>query len=265
MDSTRIECVTFRHGPPFETIMPPTPRLDEDLAREFWLRRSRTLDGPAAVHPDSRWLRYDTWTRRMLQAWTLARLRALRPRFHRTVDLGCGYGDWTERFGAVSDEIHACDISPDLAAATQRRLARHRDARVECADVRTYELPADADLVYIGAVLMYLSDAAARDVIARARAALAPGAFVVIRDFCAFNLGGRAVNRTDSSYDVNRRPAEIVAMAERAGLRCVEVRSSPSMYGEVMGGRVLGWPLRALWRLATLPWLRCSHTFVLQA
>ena len=238
---------------------------DDNLAREFWLQRSRTLDGPAAVHPDTRWLRYDTWTRGMLQTWTLARLRALRPRFRCAVDLGCGFGDWTERFGAISDQIHACDLAPDLAAATQRRLARHRDARIECADVREFELPPRCDFVYIGAVLMYLSDAAALDVLHRVRAAIAPGALVVIRDFCAFNLGRRTVHRTDASYDVNRRPAELVAMAERAGLQCLELRSSPSIYGEVMGGALLAWPSRALWRLATAFWLRCSHTFVLHA
>jgi hypothetical protein len=32
----------------------------------------------------------------------------------------------------------------------------------------------------------------------------------------------------------------------------------------VLGGRWLQWPLRALWRLGTLPWHRASHTFVLR-
>lgn len=238
---------------------------DEDLARNYWIRRARMLDGPTAVHPDSRWLRYDAWTRRMLQTWTLGRVRTLRPRYRRCVDLGCGFGDWTARFAELADEIHACDISPELAAQTQLRLARHRAARVECADIRDFALPHRADLVYVGAVLMYLSDEAALDVLERVRASLAPDAIVVIRDFCAFNLGRRAEHRTDESYDVNRRPAELVAMAERAGLRCTELRSSPSIYGEVMGGAVMRWPLRALWRLATAHWLRCSHTFVLTA
>lgn len=238
---------------------------DDNVARDFWISRARGMAGPAAVHPDTRWLAYDVWTRGMLQTWTLRRLRAARTRFRRAIDLGCGFGDWTEQFAAVSDEIHACDVSPDLAAATQRRLARHRAAHVTVADIREFDIPAGADLVYLGAVLMYLSDAAAQDVLHRVRAALAPGALVVVRDFCAFNLGARTVNRTAGSYDVNRRPAELLAMGERAGLRCVEVRSSPSIYGEVMGGTLWGFPLRALWRLATVHWLRCSHTFAFRA
>jgi SAM-dependent methyltransferase len=238
---------------------------DEQLARDYWIRRGGNLTAAAAVHPDSRWLGYDTWTRGLLQAWTLGRVRALGPRFRRCVDLGCGFGDWTEQFAALADEVHACDISPAFAAETQRRLARHRAARVECSDIRAFALPRGADLVYVGAVLMYLADADARDVLARIRAAAAPGAVVMIRDFCAFNFGRRGERRTGDAFDIHRRPGELRALAESTGLRCVELRSSPSMYGEVLGGRALGWPLRALCRLATLPWLRASHTLVLRA
>ena len=238
--------------------------IDEATARAFWLDRARVHDGPTAVHPDSRWLRYDAWTRGLLQTWTLARLRAIAPRFRRAVDLGCGHGDWTARFARLVDEIHACDIAPELAAATQRRLAHHRAARVECADVRAFALPRELDLVYCGAVFMYLSDRAVGDVLRRVRAVLAPNAVVVVRDFCAFN-GAR---RAERAHVVNRRPAELRAIAEHAGLRCVELRSSPSIYGEVMGARLggglLGWPLRALWRLATLHWRRASHTLVMR-
>ena len=234
--------------------------IDEAIARAFWLDRARAHDGPTAVHPDSRWLRYDAWTRRMLQAWTLARLRAIAPRFRRAVDLGCGHGDWTARFAQLADEIHACDIAPELAAATQLKLARHRAARVECADVRAFALPRELDLVYCGAVLMYLPDRAVGELLARVRAALAKNAIVIIRDFCAFNLA----SRSERAHDVSRRPAELRALAERAGLRCVEVRSSPSIYGEMIGGALLGWPLRALWRLATLHWRRASHTLVMR-
>jgi trans-aconitate methyltransferase len=235
--------------------------IDDNVARDYWIDRARAFDGPAAVHPDSRWLRYDAWTRRMLQTWTLARVRALAPRYRRAADLGCGYGDWTERFAQLADEIHACDIAPELAAATQRRLVHHRAARVECADIRSFDLPRRLDLVYAGAVFMYLSDRAVGEVLRRIGDAVAPGAVVVIRDFCAFNVARRA----ERPFDVSRRADELRALAERAGLRCVESRSSPSIYGEVMGGRLLAWPMRALWRLATLHWRRASHTLVLRA
>src|SRR5262245_61951631 len=194
----------------------------DELARDFWIQRARSLDPVTAVHPDSRWIAYDAWTRRMIQRWTFGRLRALAPRYRRCIDLGCGFGDWTEQLAAMSDEIHACDLSPDFAATTQRRLARHRAAHIACADVRTFPLPRDADLIYVGAVLMYLRDIDVRAMLRRIGDAARPGAVIVIRDFCAFNLGKRATNRTATSFDVHRRPAELRAMAERAGLSCVE-------------------------------------------
>lgn len=200
----------------------------------------------------------------MLQEWTLARMRAGAPRYRRCVDLGCGIGDWTAQFAEIADEIHACDVAPRFVAETRRRVPV---AVVECADLREYRLPRMVDLVYVGAVLSDVADADALDVFRRIRAATVPGALVVVRDYCTFNFGQPAVNDDRGFYSVHRRAGDVVELARSAGLSCVESRSSPSMYGEVMARRVplLQWPLRALWRLATAGWLRASHTFVLRA
>jgi SAM-dependent methyltransferase len=236
--------------------------IDDDRACEYWVERAKTRDALVAVHPDTRWLAYDAWTRRMLQSWTLARLRRFRPRYRRCADLGCGFGDWTEQFAGFADEIHACDISPEFASATQIRLARHRAAHVSCADIRTVVIPPRVDLVYAGAVLMYVSDAAVVDVFRRIRDSLAQDGIVIVRDFCAFNAGSRAVD--PASGTIYRRASELVALAERARFRCTELRCSPSIYGEMMGGALFQWPMRMLWRIATLPWLRASYSLILR-
>ena len=111
--------------------------------------------------------------------------------------------------------------STELAVATQRRLAHHRAARVECADLRQFALPGEVDLVYAGAVFMYLGDAAVLATLQRIRAALAPDGVVAIRDLCAFNLG----RRVELPHVVYRRASELRALAERAGLRCIETRA----------------------------------------
>ena len=254
--------MTFRRGPPFAIYMAHEDQAR--VAREFWIDHAQQQTGVGAVHPSSRWERYHAWTRGMLQDWTLARMRAAAPRYRRCVDLGCGIGDWTERFADISDEIHACDVAPDFVAETRRRVPV---AVVECADLREYQLPRKVDLVYVGAVLCYVPDADALDVFKRIRAATVPGALVVVRDYCAFNLGRRTVNQDVDFYSVHRRANDLLQLADLAGLSCVEWRSSPSIYGEVMARRVplLQWPLRALWRVATASWLRASHTLVLRA
>lgn len=238
-----------------------TPNVDpRRAARDYWIERALVVEGARAVHPDTRWLRYDLWTRRMLQTWTLARIRAVRPRYRLAVDLGCGFGDWTELFARLADELHACDLSPAFVAAARARVPA---ANMTCADVRTYAVPRGFELAYVGAVLMYMPDRDALDVLHRLRAAAAPGAVVAVRDFCAYGLARTRVD-TREGYTAYRRAGELRALVERAGWRVTCVRASPSIYAEVMTARVraLAWPAHVLWRLATLHWARASHTLI---
>lgn len=251
--------MTLCRRPPFVVGM-----ADDNKAREFWIEQAREHAGARAVHPDARWSRYHAWTRRMLQDWTLGRMRAAAPRYRRCVDLGCGIGDWTERFAELADEVHACDVSPDFVAQTRLRVPA---AIVECADLREYRFPRQSDLVYVGAVLTYLPDADVLDVLRRIRATTVPGALVVVRDYCVFNLGRPTINDRGDFYSVHRRARDLRLLAAVAGLTCIELRASPSMYAEVMTRAVplLRWPMRALWRIATATWLRASHTLVFRA
>jgi len=237
---------------------------DANRARSYWIERAETTRGALAVLPSGRHARYHTWTQRLLERWVVSRLD--RTRYRRVVDLGCGRGEWAALLAGRADEVYACDIAPAFVAETRERLiaSGHPAWRVECADIRSCRLPRAIDLAYVGGVLTYLSDLSALHTLQRVRHALVAGGSVIVRDYCTFNLGLRSVNH-GSGYSVHREPAEIIELAAAAGLRCVEARSSPSIYAEVMGNRVTRWPLRFAWRLATAHWLRASHTFVLRA
>jgi SAM-dependent methyltransferase len=234
--------------------------MERQNAVDYWTERARTVPAALAVHPQDRWKRYHGWTRRLLQDWTLQRIKEVKPRFRRGLDLGCGYGDWAAMFAPLCDEIYACDLAPEFAAQACVRLAQHRAAYVECADIRRYEVPRQLDLIYVGSVLLYIDDAEALDVLRRLRAAAVPDALLVIRDYCTFNIGRPA--RTETS--MHREPSRLRDLAELAGFRSVEMRSSPSIYGQQMAGdaRWLRWPLRAAWRAATIMWQRASYTLV---
>lgn len=200
----------------------------------------------------------------MLQDWTLCRVRAaVRSPCVRFADLGCGIGDWTELLSQVAVDTYACDVSPQFVAATRARVPH---AQVTCADLCSYALPGDLDLVYVGAVLMYLSDADTRALLRRIRAAMRPDAMVIVRDYGPINLGRPAVNESPGFFSVHRSPRMMERFAADAFLSCVERRTSPSIYGEVLArGTVAQWPLRALWRLGTAHWRRSSYTLVLRA
>jgi SAM-dependent methyltransferase len=238
---------------------------DDDPSRVapgYWIRRASEQPSEQAVHPSSRFLSYEMWTRRMVQRWTMQRVRAVKPRFRRCVDMGCGFGDWTALFADVVDEVNAFDVAPAFVDATRQRVPK---AHVECGDLRSYVLPRGLDFVYIGAVLLYVPQPDVVDILRRVRDAVVPGALVIIRDWCTLNLGRRSTNASAEHWSIHRSPRELAWLAEAARLELVELRSSPSIYGEVMGGRLAQWPMRMAWRLLSLPARRASHTLILRA
>ena len=238
------------------------PRDPTRVVERYWIQRASEQPPEEAVHPKSRFLSYEMWTRRMLQTWTIRRLRAIQPRYRRCVDIGCGFGDWTELFAAMCDEVHAFDIAPAFVDATKQRVPK---AHVTCSDLQSYAMPRDVDFIYFGAVLIYAPQSDVVDALRRARESLAPGGVVIVRDWCTLNLGRRTTNVSADHWSIHRSPWELAWLAEAARLRLVELRSSPSIYGEVMGGRLAQWPMRLLWRLASLPVRRASHTLILRA
>jgi len=253
------------------------PGSERPDAREFWIARGDMAKDVAAVSPGSANSAYENWTRGCLQEWALRRARRhLGPRFRRAVDLGCGYGDWTVRFAAMADEVIACDVSPGFAEEAARRLREsgHQAATVVCGDVRGFDGYRDADLVYLGAVLMYLDDDGCVSLLRSVRERIAPRGLLLSRDWCAIRLGRARVNTTPW-FSVHRRARRYVELAEQAGFRVIESASSTSIYGEEMAYRYLArrseaatawlrWPARLPWTAASLFWTRGSVSFVMR-
>jgi len=237
-------------------------------AHAYWDERARTTTGMAAVHPSGRWVRFHAWTHNLLLRWTIQRIRADGRRFRRVVDLGCGPGDYLEKFAAHADEMFACDVSDVFVAQTRARLAEvsHPAYEITHSDIESYRIPHEVDLTHLGCVLTYLADRDAANTLARVREASARDALVVVRDWCTFNFGKRSVNY-ETGFSVHRSPDELRAMGERAGLRCIDVRSSPSIYADLSAARLpaLRYPLRFLWRVGTMHWHRASHILVFRA
>ncbi len=245
-------------------------------ARDFWIARGE-MTGVNAVAPGCRNARYESWTRGCLQSWTLRRARHLLGRpCGRAVDLGCGFGDWTVQLAAMADDVVACDIAPGFVEETRRRLreAGCPSATVACDDVRRFAAYRDADLVHLGAVLMYLDDAGCAAVLRLVRERIATDGVLIGREWCAIRLGRSLVNR-NPWFSVHRRARRYVEMAEAAGFRAVESLASPSIYGDVLAARWLArrrdaapvwsrWLVGAPWYAASLFWTRGTVSFVLR-
>ena len=245
-------------------------------ARSFWAARGDEKGTPSLVSPGARFDRYERWTRRVLQDWTWRRVeRYGRLPFAKAVDLGCGYGDWTARLASRSREIVAVDLSPGFVEQTRQRLEAvgHATARVICGDICELEDELrGADLVSVGAVLMYLEDEEALAVLARLRRDIVPSGLLYQRDLCATNGRRERRNVRPGFFSIYRRPGRYIEMAARSGFRLVEARRSTSIYaeqctfetigrGRERATRALAVAPDLLWRLATLHWRTASWSF----
>jgi len=246
--------------------------MSSDDATEMWRERGKLAKDVTAVVPRTNSLRYERWVRQMLQGWTMRRARRhLGSRCRRIVDLGCGYGDWTVLFAELADEIVACDISPEFVAESRRRLAGSA-SRIEVSDVRTFREYSDADLIYLGGVLEYMTD---RDVLSLLRAVrerISPTGVLMFRDWCAVNAGIPSLH-TQPWFSVHRRPEAYESLAAIAGFRMIERASSLAIYREEVSQRFLDgrnaprlwvrWPMRLAWWIANRLAQRCSMSFVM--
>lgn len=100
------------------------------------------------------------------------------------LDVGCGSGVWLERFASRFDRVHGIDLSSEMVASAQARLARLGidNATVEVRGA--VELPPSLcyDLIFVGGVLMYLNDDVAAKMLAQLCRMLTPSGLLIFRE-----------------------------------------------------------------------------------
>jgi trans-aconitate methyltransferase len=147
-------------------------------------------------------------------------LDAIRPEA-RVLDLGCGAGAWTERFAERFGGVVAIEQSVGMLAAARTRLASRSNVEFLNQDVRDPLPSGPFDLVFVGGLCTYLSDA---DTIALLRAIterLSVRGRVVLRE----STVASGSERTDGEYRAIYRSVDVYRKLFRdAGVSRVEVR-----------------------------------------
>ena len=94
---------------------------------------------------------YDDLWGEHTRAWQAARRRLLKPLLAHTrqvCELGCGTGTTAIEYARLGLEVFALDFSPVMCQVTRRKArAEGLDVRVRQADMRTFRLPVQVDLI----------------------------------------------------------------------------------------------------------------------
>ncbi|MBX3158277.1 MAG: class I SAM-dependent methyltransferase [Deltaproteobacteria bacterium] len=151
------------------------------------------------------------------------------------LDVGCGVGVWLERFAARFERAHGIDLSSEMVASAQARMAKLGLANATVTCQGALDLPDDAryDFIFVGGCLMYLNDSVVEGMVARLSKMLRPGGLLVLRESTSMpntwyrdkplGPGLFAVPGAPRPpyYCIYRTPPSYVEMAERQHLAMV--------------------------------------------
>jgi len=208
-----------------------------ERTEDFWEARGQVM-GVLANQPfgEEHERKREERFRRRLLPWTkdlMLRVGVL-PATH-LLDLGCGVGDVAAFLASDVHEVTALDGSATMLAQARARLAatNRRNWRVKHENLlRLGKVPPNVDLVYIGAVCMYLADDEYRELLRRIACEASRGVFVVEREYVAMNGGMTGIVERGNYRSYRRTVADYVALAKSEGFSCVLQRYSSDMYIE---------------------------------
>ncbi len=202
---------------------------------------------------------YDDLWGEHTRAWQAARRRLLKPLLAHTrqvCELGCGTGTTAIEYARLGLEVFALDFSPVMCQVTRRKArAEGLDVRVRQADMRTFRLPVQVDLITSEwGVINHLPRRADLARTFRAVAgALRPGGYFYFdlhqrklyeekwsRDFVGEDQQGKTFAAQRGGYDRSRGKGwtEVTFFVRRAGglweRRCERVEEIHWPHGEIV-------------------------------
>ena len=100
------------------------------------------------------------------------------------LDIGAGYGRLSEVLARHFQVVHALEAAPQVHGKLQERMASRSNVHCYCACFEDFEVsPGMYDLAVVSGVLYLYDDQMVNGCLLRLSSVLAPGGYVVIRDF----------------------------------------------------------------------------------
>jgi len=100
----------------------------------------------------------------------------------RVLDLGCGAGAWVEIFAQRYGSVIGVERSPLMAEAARKRVAHLPNAQILQGDTRQDLPEGPFDLIFLGGLCMYLSDADVLELLGSLKRRLGKGGSIILRE-----------------------------------------------------------------------------------
>ena len=167
------------------------------------------------------------------------------------LDLGSGVGIWTEYFAQRFANVVSVEASPTLYAALKDRCSRYPNVATFRGDVLSYKPQGRLGLVFLGGLLMYLSEHDVRVLLSRLLPYLEPDALILCRE-STIRQGTRTLQ---GDYQVVYRSVETYqSIFSAAGFDVVNVKDNAAYIGLQMACELVRrWKARVPERFWCLP------------
>ena len=164
--------------------------------------------------------------RRTIGKW----LNAVRPS-GKVLDVGCGAGAWVEIFAGRYDNVIGIERSQLMVEAAIDRVAQMPNAQILCGDGRE-DLPVGPfDLIFVGGLLMYLSDSDAVALLDSLKDRLSAGGSIILRE----STVRTGVLLAKGEYQAVYRSVDVYRhLFQESEITCLEVQQNPGHRNIVM-------------------------------
>ena len=158
------------------------------------------------------------------------------PDFGRILDVGCGAGAWVEIFANRYESAIGIERSELMVEAAKNRVAHMSNAQILIGDGRKDLPPGPFDLIFVGGLFMYLSDADSVALLHALKERLTSGGSIILRE-STVRKGSRLAK---GEYQAIYRSVDgYRQIFKEADINCREVQQNPGYRNMIIAEEIV--------------------------
>jgi 2-polyprenyl-3-methyl-5-hydroxy-6-metoxy-1,4-benzoquinol methylase len=206
--------------------------LDKESIRKFWVKRSGKLMD-AEIKESITNLENDkdlVVTKVEIERNILHQHISNAPFKDSLLDLGAGFGFWSQQFHSEFNEITAVEYSDELVKYGKEQLLLNKIKNIDliCSDVCEYKIDQNYDVVLVSGLFLYLNNADIVNILCKIRNACISTCRIILRDGMSllnkdYTLNNKYSGALDDNYSaIYRTPENYKKIFEGLGFKLLE-------------------------------------------